>query len=593
MRSKSSELIGAILISVLCLISVSVNAQTRDTSFNPDLGGTTWNVTSMALQADGKIVLIRSTGLDNRDRVIRLGSDGAIDSEFSSGLLIPWVHLPTVVQAGNKLLISNAVTSVMGVQTKFIARLNADGSLDNTYNADLNDAVIHSTQFQTDGKMLVSGDFSRVRDSTRCRPSEMLVARLNADGSLDQSFCPIRPKGASADVMVLQADGKVLVSSSIFSSFYFARLNQDGSIDESFRPAILQGDQEHISAMAIQKDGKILIGGEHIAPLFPTDANPSRLRCDGIARLNQDGSLDAHFAMGGIYCLPPRGHYHGSLKLQADGKILYQVRFDDYSGGYINRLNPDGSRDETFSIDAMSSTVVRFSLQADGKVLVATDNSPVNGSGDHFVRYINTYPATQTLSIVGSAISWTLGGTAPEVSRVIFERSIDGGNYVFLGNGSRLGASSTWQLTDIDLPPNSYVRARGFYSSSSEIDMAPESIIVSNALRFTLGRMLCRGPRQSALPCRRLHVRPHRYRPDPQAQVTPNSDLVRDAVVHLVDVEGNGQTILADEVGDYVFDDAIVGQTYQIYIDHSKYQFAPERLMIKENTKEVDVFAKP
>ncbi len=110
-----------------------------------------------------------------------------------------------------------------------------------------------------DGKMYVAGDFTTVRGALRNR-----IARLNADGTADPTFDP----GTGADSLVyalaVQADGKVLIGGD-FASYNgtgrnrIARLNSDGSLDTSFNPGT--GASSTVLAVAVQADGKVLIGG--------------------------------------------------------------------------------------------------------------------------------------------------------------------------------------------------------------------------------------------------------------------------------------------------------------------------------------------
>jgi len=157
---------------------------------------------------------------------------------------------------------------------------------------------------QTDGKILVAGDFGQLGGQARIR-----IGRLNVDGSLDTSFNP----GADSPVrtLALQADGKILVGGE-FSQLggqarsRIGRLNLDGSLDASFDPGV---SGFVVYAIVVQPDGKILVGGE-----FTQLAGQPR-NC--IGRLNSDGSLDTSFnpVAGGFPIVY-------ALALQAEGKIL-------------------------------------------------------------------------------------------------------------------------------------------------------------------------------------------------------------------------------------------------------------------------------
>ena len=157
---------------------------------------------------------------------------------------------------------------------------------------------VEAIAVQADGKILVGGAFSMLGGGGTGTTQRRDIARLNLDGSLDAAFNP----GANGTVLALavQADGKIVVGGS-FTSLAGAvrnnlgRLNPDGSLDAAFNPgasgSIFAGE---VDAVAIQPDGKILVGGEFLALGGGTGTTP-RSR---IGRLNADGSVDATFNPG-------------------------------------------------------------------------------------------------------------------------------------------------------------------------------------------------------------------------------------------------------------------------------------------------------
>ncbi|MBP1750267.1 MAG: hypothetical protein H6Q52_2806 [Deltaproteobacteria bacterium] len=140
--------------------------------------------------------------------------------------------LSIVPQKDNgKILIGGWFTTIGGVTRNRIARLNADGSLDTTFNPNASDRVWYIA-LQADGKMVIGGDFTTIGGVTRNR-----IARLNADGSLDTTFNP--NVNDSVDSIALQEDGKVLIGGKFTSvggvtRNNIARLNADGSLDTAW-----------------------------------------------------------------------------------------------------------------------------------------------------------------------------------------------------------------------------------------------------------------------------------------------------------------------------------------------------------------------
>src|SRR5205814_1510611 len=102
-----------------------------------------------------------------------------------------------------------------------------------------------------------------------------------------------------------------------------ARINSDGSLDSSFDPG--SGANNEVDGIAVQDDGKILIGG-----LFTTYNGTARNR---IARINSDGSLDPSFDPGSGANNPVF-----SLALQPDSKVLVVGQFTSFNGTSVKRI---------------------------------------------------------------------------------------------------------------------------------------------------------------------------------------------------------------------------------------------------------------
>jgi uncharacterized delta-60 repeat protein len=111
------------------------------------------------------------------------------------------------VQTNSKVLIGGDFTAANGVDRYFIARLNADGSLDTSFETAVNGGV-YCLALQSDGKVLIGGSFTRVNGVARDH-----IARLKADGSVDETL-QNNQGGADdyVDSICLQADGQVLIA---------------------------------------------------------------------------------------------------------------------------------------------------------------------------------------------------------------------------------------------------------------------------------------------------------------------------------------------------------------------------------------------
>lgn len=271
------------------------------------------------------------------------------------------------------------------------------GSLDNSFGREGKvslrsgyDSKLSSVAIQPDGKIVAAG---YVYD----RRAFFAVVRFTSDGALDASFnktgmvitrFDMEPYSASA--IVIQPDGKIVVTSalSVFQSgqprsrdFVVLRLNSDGSSDSGFGVngeviTNFSGANDLSAALALQPDGKIIVGGSTVEGLTTS----SRLDLE-LARYNPDGSLDKTFNSTGMVVTPnSRGldSFRG-MALQADGKIvvagnIYTTKDPDST---LIRYNSDGSIDQSFGVEGRVISdfgdydfVKTLLIQSDGKILV-------------------------------------------------------------------------------------------------------------------------------------------------------------------------------------------------------------------------------
>ena len=115
-------------------------------------------------------------------------------------------------QADGKILVGGFFTMLGGGGTgttarSSIGRLNADGTLDTSFDPGAG-SIVHTLAVQADGKILVGGVFTTLGGGGTGTTTRNRIGRLNADGTLDTSFDP----GASSavDALAVQADGKIL-----------------------------------------------------------------------------------------------------------------------------------------------------------------------------------------------------------------------------------------------------------------------------------------------------------------------------------------------------------------------------------------------
>ncbi|MBM3273316.1 hypothetical protein FJY94_08800, partial [Candidatus Kaiserbacteria bacterium] len=346
-----------------------------DTSFDGDGKVTTaigtgydWGE-SVAVQDDGKILVAGRAG--GYFGLVRYNTDGSLDTSFDGDGKVTTAigtgsdssGYSVTVQDDGKILVAGDAGGYFG-----LVRYNTDGSLDTSFDSDgklttkigSNYDEGKSVVVQTDGKILVTGE-------TNSSYTGFALVRYNSDGSLDTSFdgdgkvTTNMGSGSESISLTLQPDGKILVAGYVYKGnnqcFALARYNSDGSLDASF-----DGDgkvttdigigYEYSESVTIQADGKILVAG------FAENGSNTVFGSStdfALVRYNSDGSLDTSFDSDGKVTTAIGTGYDEAygVTVQTDGKILvagfaYNGSNSDFA---LVRYNPDGSLDQTFSLD--------------------------------------------------------------------------------------------------------------------------------------------------------------------------------------------------------------------------------------------------
>jgi uncharacterized delta-60 repeat protein len=346
-----------------------------------------------AMDPDGRTVIAGDfTSVDGirRNGIARLKVDGSLDVTFDPGSAAYRQVETLAIQGDGKVLVGGGFTNFSGVPRMGLARLNVDGSLDAGFlprfrltNAPAGGSVTRMV-IDPDGRLLVGGYYNEVNGTARRG-----IARLHPDGSLDETFEPNLFVVSTVDPIALQPDGRLLVNATVRDGLneifrlttngtwdwfqvpfvtavayeiialpsgktimggYFGGLGGggigiygfevDGALDPAFNPARatfgaagVGGIGRGINAMALQSDGKLLVGGG-----FHSIGGTARV---GIARLQEDGlpdpsftpSLDTDAVVTGVFAQPGGG----ILIIGSFSNVNQQNRYR------IARLRPDGS----------------------------------------------------------------------------------------------------------------------------------------------------------------------------------------------------------------------------------------------------------
>ena len=387
------KLLFLTLFSLMSILSYTQNGE-NDFTFNTmDVGngngdGFNNDVSSTALQSDGKIIAggyFTSFNGTSRNHITRINTDGTLDTSFDIGTGFNGAVNSVAIQSDGKIIVGGYFTSYNGIPANNIACLNVDGTLDVSFSAGggFNDFPspygIFSVAIQSDGKILASGQFSTYNGS----PANSIV-RINSDGTLDNSFDPGTDINSSFNSIAIQSDGKIVVGGNCWSCNgtsinHILRLNGDGTMDVSFNPGT--GFNNLVESLAIQSDGKIIVGGG-----FTSFNGTTR---SYIARLNTNGSLDNSFDPGSGF-----NTIVHSVVIQSDQKIVTGGEFTSFNGATRNsiiRLNTDGTADNSFDIGSgFDARVLSLTIQSDGKVISGGDFSAYNGTTRNGIARINT-----------------------------------------------------------------------------------------------------------------------------------------------------------------------------------------------------------
>lgn len=300
--------------------------------------------------------------------------DGTLDATFGNGGKVITVANVRESASGllilpdGKIMISGSIDLPNSQDTSFaLLRFNSDGSVDPTFgngrivatNAGSNDDQAYAIARQSDGKIVAAGRRGIQFYPSEQRKGNVALARYNPDGSLDATFgnggTVINDFGEGLEsyaiVVIIQPDGRIIVSGESSYVFLVARYNSDGTLDttfsgDGFALVNFSSNWDHGRDAVLQADGKIILVG--IAEVnSPYDSF-------AVARVNPDGSLDQSFGDGGKVVMVDQGDLEAAA-LQNDGKLIALGT----SGATFKllRFNLNGSLDSTFgSAGAITTT---------------------------------------------------------------------------------------------------------------------------------------------------------------------------------------------------------------------------------------------
>lgn|GEM_PF-2527666 len=355
----------------------SSSAGILDPTFDPGTGAN-GIVEQVLPMADGRILVcgnFTTFNGGNHAYIARLNSNGSVDQSFYAQPSY-WVRHMSV-QPDGKIVIGGYFKGVQGTPRGLIARLNSDGSLDSSFDTSAgaqgaiaagidgnSDPFVFWTAIQPDGKILATGNFSNYNGN-----ASIGIVRINPDGSRDTSFNVgggLNSWGRSINIL---PNNQILLSGWFTnyrdkSANRLVRINPDGTADFGFNPYF--GDQTSCYATALTANNKIVVSGHTINP----DGSFNRK----FEQLNWDGTVDTSF-------VGYTNEKTESIAIQPDGKIIVGGYFNAVDGVVrqsVARVFADGTIDNSWSAN-IDNYVWTVALQADGKLLISGGFYTVDG----------------------------------------------------------------------------------------------------------------------------------------------------------------------------------------------------------------------
>jgi len=435
-------------ITVLALIASTGAAFAADGALDPTFGrsgkvrtdvnqASSDNAYAVAVQADGKIVVVGTTYTDNdySDEdfaIVRYNPNGSLDTTFGvNGIVttdfpgLAAVPSAVAIQPDGKIVVAGGAFPLFTFLGNFeIVRYNPDGSLDTSFG---NGGIVETNfpagsyafavGLQSDGKIIAAGTVFVDFQPGESNDTDFALARYNPDGSPDTTFgtggqVTTNFNGMEDDAyaVLIQTDGKIVAvgSANSFANYYdfaAARYLSNGTLDTSFGTAgkvSLDFGAHNLDiaySAALQSDGKIVAGGTAGVDQFGT-------QFFGVARFNANGTLDTRFNRTGKTTIDFGNVLQSAYQvlIQADGKIVTvgssngESPEDDF---LLARLTTKGQLDQNFgtgglvrtSFGPLNDGAQGGALQSDGKIVAVGFTARPNSFPDIAVaRYLGTSP---------------------------------------------------------------------------------------------------------------------------------------------------------------------------------------------------------
>lgn len=371
------------LLLFFSLLTCLLQAHSQPGSLDPSFAGKGWTLSTIAERStdvltlkEGSIIVVLEI---NRSSTVlaRYLPNGTLDNSFGTNGYSEASHMwnaSAVLQSDGKIVVLGRFLDVDNNYWFSVARYHPDGSFDNSFDGDgklllnLGEGEFPtSIAIQNDGKILVAGGVSGF---------DFVIARLNPDGSLDNTFdgdgkvfTVFNSGGGRANAIALQSDGKIILAGQTRNSstgsydFAVARYHPNGSLDNTFdedgKVTTDFGYTDLAFSVTLQNDGKIIASGSADNPHPVTDDVDNDF---ALARYHPDGSLDNTFDEDGKVTTDLYDSETATSVVLHNNKIIVSGTSydddDDSSDLGLARYNLDGSLDITFDGDGKVTTSI-------------------------------------------------------------------------------------------------------------------------------------------------------------------------------------------------------------------------------------------
>src|SRR5947208_1897850 len=428
---------------------------------------------TLAFVVSGRTVLAVDGDLDPT-----FGTDGKVLTDFARSTDIANA---LAIQADGKLVVvgTTYINNDYTGEDFAVARYNPNGSLDLTFGVGGKvqtdfpglAAVASSLVIQPDGKIVVAGGafplFTFLGD--------FKVIRYNPDGLLDSSFgnggiltTSFPGQGSYAFAVALQADGKIIAAGTDFvnftnddssnTDFALARYNPDGTPDTTFSAdgqvtTDFDGFNDDVFSILVQPDGKLVAVG--------SAKNPANFYDFAAARYLTNGTIDTTFAVAGKARTDFGDHNFDQARsavLQPDGKIV-AAGFAISKNGLVQnfavaRYNSNGILDTSFSTDGLTQidfgsccqSANKVLLQRDGKIIAVGYANTESSDSDFLLARLNPSGSLDTTFGIAGKVRTSFGDLNGGANGAAFQR----GKIVAVGFQATLpidGLSLRWHVT--------------------------------------------------------------------------------------------------------------------------------------------------